>query len=231
MHKTFNAEIKAADNNGRKTVTAKVSTISVDRDGDVLIPDGCDATNFLKNPVVMLNHDYCDLPVGRCVDIKRTKDSLIATTEFAPRPGDLPESAPWQPDIIHSLYKNGFMSGFSVGFNAKPGGVRKASKADKKSFGDHCRQVFSKWDLIEYSAVGIPCNQDALTTAVSKGYLPEAEARKILPDFKLIKPEPRVVKVYYVEPQPLPRPAKKKISLAKLAQRAIIKQRGGVYAD
>ncbi|HCD33498.1 MAG TPA: hypothetical protein DER01_13905, partial [Phycisphaerales bacterium] len=46
-----------------RSVVASITSISVDRDGDVLIPQGCDATDFLKSPTVFFNHDY-NLPVG-----------------------------------------------------------------------------------------------------------------------------------------------------------------------
>ena len=39
-----------------RSVVASISSISVDRDGDVLIPQGCDATDFLKSPTVFFNH-------------------------------------------------------------------------------------------------------------------------------------------------------------------------------
>ncbi len=38
-----------------------------------------------------------------------------------------------------------------------------------EKFGAGCRRVVSKWNLLEISVAPLPCNQEALATAVSKG--------------------------------------------------------------
>jgi ribosomal protein L11 len=40
------------------------------------------------------------------------------------------------------------------------------------------RRVYSKWKLLEVSVVSVPANQDALITAVQKGYVTRTAAER-----------------------------------------------------
>lgn len=164
--KAFTASVSIGDGDER-TVTAKISTAAVDRDGEVLIPQGCNSKDYEKNPVVMLGHDYYKLPIGKCLAIRRKDDSIEAKIQFAKRPEDHPAEKEWEPDTIFSLFKDGVMNAFSVGF--VPIEQRPANTKDKGMFGDACQRVYSKWSLLEVSAVPIPANQEAVAMAVSKG--------------------------------------------------------------
>lgn len=149
-----------------RSVMASISSINVDRDGDVLIPQGCDATDFLKSPTVFFNHDY-NLPIGKCTAIKRSPTQLEATTVFAKKPEN--QNGDWLPDTLLSLFQQGVIHGFSVGF--APIEDRKPTLKDKQLFGEQVNHVYSKWKLLEYSVAPLPANQDALALAVSKGLI------------------------------------------------------------
>jgi len=169
--KSFVTVLKAAGSETERYVIAQVTSTAVDRDGDVIIPDGCDATDFTKNPICFDGHDYSALPVGTWSNIKRERDGLVARLDFAPKPADWPDAQPWKPYVLHSLYQSGVMRGFSIGFKPIEGGVRKATAADIERFGPECVRVFSKWKLGEISTAALPCNQDALAVQVSKGVM------------------------------------------------------------
>lgn len=173
--KAMSADI--AINDGERSVVAKISTIAVDRDGEVLIPSGLYAKEFEQNPVVFLGHDYYTLPVGKCVAIKRTEDAVIAKTVFAERPENHPVDQEWIPDTLFSLYKQGVLKGFSVGFT--PIESRPATDRDIQKFGANVRRVYSKWKLLEYSVAALPANQEAVATAVAKGWIPQKTADAI----------------------------------------------------
>lgn len=175
-HKAFPANCKLSPDDQR-TVIACISSIAVDREGDVLIPQGCNSKDFEANPVVMLMHSYWTLPVGKVTDIKRTEDEVVATIEFAERPANHPDGEEWLPDTLFSLYQQGVMNAFSVGFI--PTDIRAASSRDIAKYGDECRQVINRWKLLELSAVPIPCNQTAVSLAVSKGYVTAPTAAKL----------------------------------------------------
>ncbi|MHC4506617.1 MAG: hypothetical protein ACYTFI_25275, partial [Planctomycetota bacterium] len=58
-------ETKLSANMGERAVIAKISTVAVDRDGDVMLPSGADLSDYKKNPVVMFGHDQGAIPIGK----------------------------------------------------------------------------------------------------------------------------------------------------------------------
>lgn len=149
-------------------IVAKITTASVDRDGEVLIPQGMNAKEYEKNPVLFYNHDYAN-PIGTVKRLKRTNDAVIGELKFAKRPDNY--QGDFFPQFVETLVKQGIIKGVSVGFVAENGGQRLASKADRSKFGDGIKKVFNKWKLLEVSIAPLPANQDALIEAVGKGYV------------------------------------------------------------
>lgn len=168
QHKAFSADVKISSEDER-TVTAVISSNSCDREGDVLVPQGLNSKDFEANPVVLLLHSYYSLPVGKVVALKRTEDQVIAKIQFAARPDEHPFGEEWVPDTLFSLYKQGVMNAFSVGFLITDS--RAATSRDVTKYSEDCKQVVSRWKLLELSCVPIPCNQDAVATAVSKSLI------------------------------------------------------------
>ncbi len=163
---------------GERAVTAVISSTAVDRDGEVLVAQGCNSKDFEANPLCYLNHDYWTLPVGKWVALKRHPDRLTAKLVFAERPPTHPADQEWPPDTLFSLYQQGVIRGFSVGFECKES--RPATYRDIEKYGEGCRRVISKWTLFEVSCAPLPCNQEALAVAVSKGLLTQSTAKKWL---------------------------------------------------
>lgn len=199
-----------------RSVVASISSISVDRDGDVLIPQGCDATDFLKSPTVFFNHDY-KLPVGKCIAIKRMPDHLQATTLFAKKPEN--HGGDWLPDTLLSLFQQGVIHGFSVGFT--PIESRKPTVKDKQLFGKQVNHVYSKWKLLEYSVAPLPANQDAIALAVSKGLVTADAVDRYWPDLCLSQR-----KVMIVVPS---MPTAKRIT--EITRKHIARMRGQMYLE
>lgn len=229
--KLYNSEIELQE--GERSVIAKISTMAVDRDGDVLIPQGCNSKDFDANPVVFFNHSYrggSAMPIGKCDWIKREADCLTAKTTFAERPEGYPNGREWLPDTILSLFKQGVIRGFSVGF--EPVEYRMPTPHDVQCFGKDCRQVFSKWKLLEYSVAPLPANQEALALAVAKGYVP-ADVAKDMFDYEY---KAGAIKA---EPTPAPaRPAERRVVLVSGAaikkqdstnNLAVLKAKGRIY--
>ena len=160
-----------------RTVVARISTTSIDRDGEVLLPSGIDLKDFRKNPVVLLNHDQGGLPIGRALSVKRQSDGIIAEVQFAERPAGHPSSVEWIPDTVFNLFQQGILKAFSVGFI--PLEMREPTDKDMKKFGDDVRNVISKWSLLEFSVVNVPANQDALVLQVAKNHKWLADEWKI----------------------------------------------------
>lgn len=156
IKKYFTGETKEI-NEEEKTDIGLVSTITIDRDGDVLLPEGCDLTNYKKNPVVQWAHEYRELPIGKALWVKTTDEGVLSKTKYA--------NTEFANDVWE-LKKGGFLNAYSVGFmpleTITDEREIETIKTEKGINGD-VRQIISKWELLEYSICPIPCNPDALT--------------------------------------------------------------------
>jgi len=170
---TFNSQVKDIDDI-EGTLTAYVSTDARDRMDEVLLPDGADMKNYKRNPVVLFAHDYQSPPIGKALWIKNDGDGIIAKVKFA--------STEFAQEIF-TLFKEGIMSAFSVGFIPKQW---VDGDGEKKA-----RRTYEKWELLEFSAVPVPANPEALALAMSKGLIKSEVLKK---EFK-IEPPPAPVPV------------------------------------
>jgi len=151
-------EVKASNDDKREALHL-ISTASIDRGGDVVEPGGAALDNFLKNPVVMRNHSYMTQDIiGRATAVTIDKDGIWARTAF--RDTEVGREA-------YALSKEG-LGGWSIGFRP----IRHESIEDDKGVFRGYR--FKEWELLEYSQVPIPMNQDAVQSAVQRGLVSEA---------------------------------------------------------
>jgi uncharacterized protein len=159
VRQTFNSvETKAADD-GSRALVVKISTASPDRSNDIVKPEGVILDNFLKNPVVAAFHRYDRPPIGKALEVQKVDNGLIAKVEFTPE-GVNPEA-----DMIYELNKGGFMNAWSIGFIPKKWSERGQNWSDGREF--------QEWELLEFSAVLVPDNTEALTLLRSKGFNPD----------------------------------------------------------
>lgn len=167
--KAFTGDIKVLA--GERAVAAVITTNAIDRDGEIVLQNGVDLSDFEANPIVLFNHDRSQPPVGKCVAIKRNGDSIEAKAVFADRPAN--HEGPWLPDVLLSLFQQGVLKAFSIGFMSKG---RSPNDAERKVYGPGLQYVHEKTKLLEFSVVTLPANQEAIATAVSKGLITEADA-------------------------------------------------------
>lgn len=173
---------KEAVKEEERSIVSVISTAGVDRDGDILRPDGLDDRAFRKHPIVLFGHRYHELPIGRNEWIKVQGRRVVAKTVYAP--GDINPLA----ERVFRFRQQGFPLAQSIGFLATDSVwsgedgfdgefeelVGKGwVQADQK---DLVRRIIRKWTLYEYSDVVVPANPEALTLAVSKGLVSRAEA-------------------------------------------------------
>jgi HK97 family phage prohead protease len=134
---------------GDRQVRVVVSTASVDRAGDIVIPGGIDLSAYKANPIVLWNHDP-KTPVARCAEIAVKGDSVEALVQFPPE-GDDPDA-----DKLYKRIKNGVVNAASIGFDPtqaepiKGGGLK-----------------YLAAELMEFSFVSVPANAEALIVARS----------------------------------------------------------------
>jgi len=158
--KQFDSEVKEIK--GERALNVTITTNDVDRSGDIVEPKGAKLTNFKKNPVVLMAHDYSGLPIGKASDLTKTDNGITAKVTF-PEEGTYPLA-----DTVYNLYKQKFMKAWSIGFiPIKSENIVDDEDKDSKrvSYG----RRFKTWELLEFSACAVPANPHALTNMVSKG--------------------------------------------------------------
>lgn len=143
---------------GERQIRFTISTGAVDRAQDVIDQSGWDLSGYRKNPVVLLQHNAWDFPIGKCVDIGLEGGDLRATVEFVP--ADMPSGLGELAETTLRLCKEGFMSATSVGFRPIDWDVT----ADPARGADDWLPGFDfrKQDLTEFSIVTVPCNSEAV---------------------------------------------------------------------
>jgi HK97 family phage prohead protease len=155
LFKQFIAEVED-DNDSKRELLFTISTAGVDRDRDKIDVNGWKLDAYRKNPVVLWAHDHRGLPVARSRHIWVEGDKLKSVAEFVR--ADVSEFA----DRVYRLYREGFLRATSVGFLPKRWAF--AEDADRP-FGID----FEEQELLEYSAVPVPANADALMEASAAG--------------------------------------------------------------
>lgn len=126
----------------------------VDRVNEMLDPRGVVLTNYLKNPVILADHNYYK-PIGTCTKIDVQEDGV----HFEAQVGR-PDLAPLTQDQIdkRSQIAQGILKTVSVGFiplEMTPAEFDDAGNLTKPA-------IYTKWELLEISVVSVPCNADSI---------------------------------------------------------------------
>jgi len=167
-----------------------VSTCCKDRHGDIVEPDGClpHLKNYARNPRVFFAHRTDDLPIASardaegnlCLEVDKENGIIRSTAWFH---GETPES-----ELIFRLIARKELQAASIGFlPVRAAVIHTDNKEESTSEGDkivdfrnmgHPIMHFIEWDMIEWSVVPIPANQDALAAHLGRGHI---EGEKITP--------------------------------------------------
>ena len=153
QYKSIDAEIvKGAEGERKDLVSFIASTANPDRYGDVINQKGWSLAKYRKNPVILLNHNANQLPIGRGeVDVIDGK--LMVDIEF-----DMED--PIGAEVARKT-KDGFMSAVSVGFNPIESTPRSMLSKDNPYYAPR-GEYFDSAELLEISIVTIPANGEAV---------------------------------------------------------------------
>ena len=157
---------------------------SPDRAGDVVLAGGMDDTHFQLNPLVTLNHDYAEPPVGRSLWRRRVKEgSLVgikAKTHYPPRPVSWNSTTPWPPDAAFDLVQAGLLLGKSIGFI--PLKLREPTAAERRDEKlANVRFIIEEWLLLEYACCFLPMQPNAVVEQILKS---ASAARPVTPTWQ-----------------------------------------------
>jgi len=151
---------KLADfNDEERSFVITISTEDVDRMGESVRARGIKLANYRKNPVVLWAHDYSSPPIAKALWTKVMDSALKSKVQFA--------STQFAEEIF-GLYKGGFLNAWSIGFIPNMDKIDIDEEADGKA---NPKLTFKESELLEYSAVPVPANPNALNDAVKRGIL------------------------------------------------------------
>lgn len=157
IYKSYAATIeRSAGAASALTMGFTISTGALDRDNDTVAVSGWKFAEYLKNPVVLWAHCYDQLPVAKALSLSLSADALKSVAEFTAK--DLSEFG----YTVYRMYAEGFLNAVSVGF-----------MPTKWAFVEDSTRGYGydilEQNLLEYSAVPVPSNPEALRDAKSKG--------------------------------------------------------------
>jgi phage head maturation protease len=159
-------DLKFSDDPEDKYVRGVISTVDPDADGDVVLPEGLVWDRYVKNPVVLFNHDL-NSPVGLCDEvITEAGGHVRARTRF----GTTPEA-----QKVYQLMKDKVLRTFSIGFvpmecvERGNKGFENALRLVQEQYpdridGQKVGRIVQKALIVEYSVVTIPANENAVVT-------------------------------------------------------------------
>ena len=141
----------------KRTIDFIISSESVDRFGDIIRVKGWDLKAFRKNPVFLFGHDSRQPPIGQATKVTKAAPLLLGTAQFMD--ADISPFA----DSVFKMFVQRFLRSVSVGF------MPKDFKRIEDDDGNFMGIEFIKQELLEFSAVPVPANPDALVAARSFG--------------------------------------------------------------
>jgi hypothetical protein len=148
VRKFYSADVVVDGALGPRQIRVVANSGQSDRVKDVLVAKGCKLDNYLRNPIVLAQHNP-ENPVGNFApEIKGERVEGVLT--FAPA------GISAKADEYCGLYKAGVLKTVSVGFQP-------IDSAPNKDGGE----LFKEWELLELSCVSVPCDPGALTIARS----------------------------------------------------------------
>ena len=188
-HGFLRTSIRSVDEENYR-ITHTINTKVLDRYGTVVLPQGVEAGHFLNNAVVLWSHNMDEttpkIPIGRCIDLDIREEEIVATTEFN-------KNDPLAVKVFNA-YKDGFLHAWSIGFmplkykrfdeenredlNQKYGlNITSEQIKDADMWGLY---LIYKWELLEYSAVPVPGNPEALNADKADAFKRELVIRGLV---------------------------------------------------
>ena len=149
-------------NEETSSLIAFVSTPRLDRMGDIVRPEGMDNADFRRNPVVLWAHDDTLPPIGRSAREEIQAEGILAEPVF-----DLKNDPKGFHKQIFGQYVDGVLNAFSIRF--LPRSWEKIMVKNPENGAEIWSGGFDfkEWQLLEFSAVPIPAQPDALALAAN----------------------------------------------------------------
>jgi len=153
MKKTINSflNIKSAkidDKNG-VVIEGYANYNKMDRVKERMCPKSVLLENFMKNPILLFNHDM-DYPIGKVLDVEPRDEGLYVKARVSGAKSS-------KIQFIRELVLEGVLKAFSIRYD-----VEDVSKSFRDDPENKEGTLITDWELQELSIVTIPCQQDSL---------------------------------------------------------------------
>ncbi len=144
----------------------RASDETLDRYDEVIAAEGWQLDHYQRNPVIQNAHNYGDIifTIGKAEKTAIEGGALVQTWRFAAKENPMAK-------IARDLYRGRFLNASSVGFIP-----REWTNGDKQ---ESFRRKYTKSELLEVSAVGIPANPNALALAVKSGVIEASDLKEL----------------------------------------------------
>ena len=165
IRKAFDARIVDAQP-GRREIVACISTDSLDRQNEVVLPHGLRKKNY-AGMTVFYDHNTA-LPVGAAQWVKQQDGRILAKFRCT-------DKTAFARDIF-ALAQDGILTSYSIGFMPLEASAPTAAEIARHPEWHRASRIYRQWELLEFSIVGIAANPDATMLAISKKVSPESLA-------------------------------------------------------
>lgn len=147
----FKADTPQAGDQENYIIRGVFSTGDEDRQGDVVVQNGWDISEFMLNPVVLAFHDHYQPAIGKIIELGvNVEGNLAGAIQFAAKEYEFAMT-------MYKLYAGLYMRAFSAGFE------NLSYEVDQ----ENDRMILKENRLYEISCVNVPAN--AMALAMSKG--------------------------------------------------------------
>lgn len=147
------------------------STEQINRYGYRVLTDGIDVSDFEKNPVLMLNHDTYNLPIGKIENLRKEGGKLIGTPVF--------DEGDERAMSVKRKLEGGFLNASSIHFSTIETSINKLHLLKGQT-----RPTVTKSSLVEISIATIPGNAGAVKLNLDEG----ESLDTILPELNFSQP-------------------------------------------
>jgi hypothetical protein len=145
-------------NASKRSARFVMTSQTPDRYGDIVVTDGVNMSEFMKNPVAFLNHNSASWPIGQWANVEKQLRGRPPHIE-----GDLVlhEASGPVPEIDQAAWmvERGYLKACSIGFLPDWDAAEKVLDATGEWRGGI---QFNRSEMLECSLCGIPANPQAL---------------------------------------------------------------------
>jgi len=149
-----------------------LSTEDVNRYGYRVLTSGIRTENFLRNPVLLYDHNlFSDLPIGKVENLRVENGKLVGDPIF--------DEDDERARMVKAKYDKGMLNAASIGIQ-----ILKTSESPDDMVAGQTRPTVVECDLLEVSIVAIPANPNAVKLSLEEGQtlddvLPKIEDMKL----------------------------------------------------